>query len=426
MSALKFIHAADLHLGRPFSSLRKSSPQLWEIFLRAGYQAWRCIVEAALDHEVDFVTIAGDLFDRANPTVRALVEFKEGVERLHEAGIPVFLALGNHDPLSEFPDSLLALPGLHIFGPDPHGIVVAHCPGVTVYGASFKESAVKENLAERFQVDPEVEIPLGLLHANVAGVPGHDDYAPCTLEDLKASGMTAWCLGHVHSHQVLSRDPLILYPGTSQGAHINETGPCGCYLVTVTEDRAADAEFLPMAPVQWERVDLDVTGISSPEDLVPEAVSACGGLISDRDTLKALVVRMILTGRRATNTSSALDDLNEFSDLISERLESAGIPIFLESVRDQTSSRIDRDALIGDEGFPAEFFKLAQQAAQDDDLMKDLTDRTLKELAAMPNVRRLEADLNPGILREDPARMVPILDEVVDLVAEMFVENADG
>jgi exonuclease SbcD len=426
MSTATFIHAADLHLGRPFSSLRKSSPRLGEIFLRAGYQAWRLIVEAALERQVDFVTIGGDLFDRANPTVRALVEFKEGVERLNEADIPVFLALGNHDPLSEFPGSLSALPGLHIFGPDPEGITVEKCPGVKVYGASFKESAVTKNLAKRFKVESQTEIPIGLLHANVAGIPGHDNYAPCTLEDLKASGMAVWCLGHVHSHQVVSEDPLIIYPGTSQGAHIKETGPCGCYLVTVSQDRGAGAEFLPIAPVQWEQVDLDITDISSPEDIVSQAVSVCEGLMPDEDKLEALVVRITLSGRPDAGAFAALKEVNEIPDLISERLESQGIPIFVESLLDRTKSKIDLETLIEDQGFLGEFFKLVHQAEKDNKILKDLTDPTLKALLAMPNARRLEPDLNPGFVRDDRSRMIPLLDEAADLVAEMFVENADG
>ena len=51
-----------------------------------------------------------------NPTVHARVAFKNGVERLYDARIPVYLAVGNHDPLKSFPESLRTLPGLHLFG----------------------------------------------------------------------------------------------------------------------------------------------------------------------------------------------------------------------------------------------------------------------------------------------------------------------
>ena len=43
---------------------------------------------------------------------------------------------------------------------------------------------------------------IGLMHTSLAGAPGHDLYAPCTLADLAASGFDYWALGHIHSASV--------------------------------------------------------------------------------------------------------------------------------------------------------------------------------------------------------------------------------
>ena len=217
---------------------------------------------------------------RPNPTVRARVAFKNGLERLYDARIPVYLAVGNHDPLKSFPESLRTLPGLNLFGPNPEGMRFTgreQTDGVMIFGAGFEKAVITDNLVRKFRRDPGLDLAIGVVHTNVAGTSGHENYSPCTLDDLRAAGMDIWCLGHVHSSEVLSQDPLILYPGTSQGAHINESGLRGCHLIVAQAGSAAVAEFIPLAPVCWLKVDLDVTECHSAEDLLDEAVALCSG-----------------------------------------------------------------------------------------------------------------------------------------------------
>ena len=60
-----FIHAADLHLGAPMRGLRALSPEWAERVRAAIGEAYGRVVQAALDRAVDFVLIAGDMFDTA-------------------------------------------------------------------------------------------------------------------------------------------------------------------------------------------------------------------------------------------------------------------------------------------------------------------------------------------------------------------------
>ncbi len=249
MSEIKFIHAADMHLGRQFSGLCQSSPELANLFRRAGYASWNNLICTAIERKVDFVTLAGDVFDSQHATVRARVEFINGIQRLHDSGVSVYMGLGNHDPLRSFPDSLRSLPGLRLFGSGPESIETTQ--GIVIVGASFEKSVVTENLARRFTRDNGSDITIAVLHANVKGYSDHKDYAPCSLNDLLSSGIDIWCLGHVHSARILSTDPLIFYPGTGQGAHAGETGLKGCYLVSVGPGKNAATDFIPTAPVRW-------------------------------------------------------------------------------------------------------------------------------------------------------------------------------
>jgi DNA repair protein SbcD/Mre11 len=428
MGNLRFIHAADIHLGRPFSGLRRSSPELGNLFLQAGYDAWDRIVTTAIDHRVDFLTIAGDVFDAPAPAVRARVAFKNGVERLHDVGIPVYLAVGNHDPLQSFPESLRSLPGLHLFGPNPEGTRLTgeqQTEGVMIFGVGFQKAAITENLVRKFRRDPGLDLAIGVVHTNVAGTSGHENYAPCTLDDLKAAGMDIWCLGHVHSSLVLSQDPLILYPGTSQGAHINESGPRGCHLITAEAGNAAVTKFIPLAPVCWLKVDLDVSDCQSAEDLVDAAESLSANSALEGEGVRALVVRLNLTGQGGPQGLKAIARDPEFFDVLCERLASLSLPVFPESVRDSTRSSTSLASLNDEESFLGDFLGLCRKSFEESGMRESLLGNVHAELLKKLHRRYIPDELDLERLKNNPLAVSPLLGETADLVAQMFLEAED-
>jgi exonuclease SbcD len=426
MAPLRFLHAANLHLGRPFAGLSKSLPDSADRFLRAGYKAWERIVKTALDKRVDFVTLAGDVFDNANPALRPRVAFRDGVSRLHEAGIPVFLTLGNHDPLCDFPDALRSLPGLHLFGPEPEGMTfdAPHVDQqVIIYGASFERAATRENLVRRFQRDAAAEIAIGLVHANVSGMPGHDDYAPCSLEDLRRTGMDLWCMGHVHIATILSEYPLILYAGTSQGAHVNETGSRGCYLITVDGPAEALAKFVPVAPVRWEKLEVDLTDISGEEDLLDTLEHECSKLAPDDEDIDAVVARIHLKGQGGGHVLALAHGASELTEMLGERLARLPVPVFAESIRDATVSTIDLNSLMNEGGLLADFLKLCREAPDDPHVKEEIIGELQSELAKHQYQRYLDPALLPARLNEDPETFAAFLRDVEERVTRMFFEG---
>jgi len=429
MTKLKFIHAADIHLGRPFSGLLRSNPDLGALFRRASVTAWERIVAQALNKKADFLTLAGDVFDSVNPTVHSRIAFRKGVESLRENGIPVFMALGNHDPLATFPHSLISLPGLHVFGPEPSGTwteSVEKTQGVKVYGASFERSVVQANLASRFVRDTGVDLAIGVLHANVAGIGGHRDYAPCVLDDLRTGGMNIWCLGHVHTGGVLCEDPLILYAGTSQGSHAKETGPLGCYLVTVGADGSADAELLPVAPVLWETVELDVTVAEESEEIVDWIESACFELCGRAGTCEALVVRIKLSGNPGARVKGTLDKVDELLDILSEVLPSLPIPVFPESVLDLTGLPMNLKSLRDSDGFGGDFLRVCSSCPADREICSPLLDELRVDLLRKVSPAYLTPEVDPVKLLDDPQALGSLFEEVGTLVSRMLTEGNAG
>lgn len=102
MKQVKFIHAADLHLDSPFKGMEMNvSQSVWERMKQSTFESFERIVDKAIQERVDFVLLAGDLYDAETRSLRAQVFVREQMKRLSQYDIPVFIIHGNHDHLGE-------------------------------------------------------------------------------------------------------------------------------------------------------------------------------------------------------------------------------------------------------------------------------------------------------------------------------------
>lgn len=267
MADFTFLHAADLHLDTPFEGLSRTVPSIAEALRDASLMAFDRLVDRAIEEGVAFVLFAGDIYDGPERGLRAQLRFLRGLERLSQAGIPSFIVHGNHDPVEEGWSAIHSWPtGVHVFGArgvehravEREGRVIA-----TVHGRSFGKRAERKNLARSFRRSEAPGFHVGLLHANVGGQPGHDDYAPCRLEDLRSARLDYWALGHVHTRQILLEGEVwAAYPGNLQGRSFkpSELGGKGATLVHVRGDRVDRLEHLPLAPIRFETISVDASG----------------------------------------------------------------------------------------------------------------------------------------------------------------------
>src|SRR5579863_7136015 len=84
-----FIHVADTHLGNEQYGKRERFNDFSQAF-------WDIMDEAA-QYPVDFVVIAGDLFNKRAIDAMTLIHAIEGLKKLRDKGIPVIAIEGNHD-----------------------------------------------------------------------------------------------------------------------------------------------------------------------------------------------------------------------------------------------------------------------------------------------------------------------------------------
>ena len=152
---LRFLHAADLHLGSPFR-LPHEGP-LPAPFSDATYRAFRRVVSLAVLEKVDAVLLAGDLYNQAERSIAARLQLSQGLWRLHEAGIRSFVVHGNHDPLSADPGGLTLPDSVTVFGgsvsevevPDGRGGVRYRVQGVSYLQAETRGRSLGAVFAAR-------------------------------------------------------------------------------------------------------------------------------------------------------------------------------------------------------------------------------------------------------------------------------------
>ena len=84
---VNFAHISDVHLGgwkqQPMQDL--------------NFQSFKKAISICINRKLDFILIAGDLFDSAYPGIEILKETFAEFKKLKEAKIPCFIIAGSHD-----------------------------------------------------------------------------------------------------------------------------------------------------------------------------------------------------------------------------------------------------------------------------------------------------------------------------------------
>lgn len=363
MKPFRFVHAADLHLDSPFKGLSEVAPSLQSIMREATFRAVQAIVDLCLKREVNFLVIAGDIYDAADRSLRGLVRLRQQFECLAERAIPVFLCHGNHDPLSGWGARFGWPDTVHVFGAggvESKPVLQKGWELARVYGISYDQERVEANLAKDFHRENSAPWAIGLLHTNVGNNPNHLNYAPCEVKDLLNAKMDYWALGHVHTRTILNPEhPVVLYPGNPQGRHRREPGARGCYLVEVSETGQIQYEFVPVDVVRWHEEPVHIEGLRDMEELL----SQCDDRIHELKRVnsgRALIVRWRLEGRSPLHREFTKPGRVE--DIVATLRDKWGTGtafVWTDSLIDGTSRDVDLEALRQEENLLGDFLRLA-------------------------------------------------------------------
>ncbi len=359
-----FIHIADTHLGYEQYGVRER----FNDFSRAFWQ----IAQEAIERRVNFVVIAGDLFNKRSIDAITLTHATEGLQRLHNANIPVIAIEGNHDR-SYYRDSISWLQYLcyqnYLILLNP--IMQEGVPQITpwqrenmlgayvdlldgqlrIYGLPWQGSATARSLegmaqslhAVRAQEDEQgIAYRLLAMHTGIEGIVPRIQGLPTrgTFERLRNS-IDYLALGHVHKPYEF--DGWLYNPGSPEtcGAEEAQWEDRGYYYVEIDteeperiidlskKERTHHAERIKNARRPFLRYDVRVDTLSEPDLLYKRLEDLCrreGPRYAERAEDAAHTAPVVLINLNGTLSfdASALDQAR-----MEEMIRHAFQPIFV-------------------------------------------------------------------------------------------------
>ena len=390
---VRILVTGDLHIGR--RPTRLAHPDRAE--RASAARMWQAIIDRAIAEKVDAVLLSGDVVDHDNRFYEATGPLERGMRRLAEATIPTFAVAGNHD-WDVFPRILnqLETGRFQFLGRDGQwqaGILQRDGevkPVLRIVGWSFPARHVQRSPLTGFNIEADPEIPtVGLLHTDVDGT--SSDYAPVDLSALQACDLDLWVLGHVHKPQYWDSQTgaKVLYPGSPQALNPGESGVHGPWLISLEGAGRVECRQLPMSRVRYDRCEVDVSEIDTPESFETRVNETLMGFLRDispeEELLEVLSLRMDFVG--ATPLCTQIDKLAEsICDL--ERSHGKVIGR-IDKWTNQTRPAINLDELVRRKdptGLLARTLVALEQEEPDPSLEKMIRDATtrLKEVYQAP------------------------------------------
>ncbi|EBF5151275.1 exonuclease SbcCD subunit D [Listeria monocytogenes] len=254
MKEIQFLHMADLHLDSPFIGLSTLPQPLFSAIQESTFQSLERITTVAIKEAVDFVLIAGDIYDSEDQSVRAQARFAKEMKRLEAANIPVFMIHGNHDFIEKHKEKLALPSNVHVFSEQVEIMSHKTATGVSVniYGFSYNERHIRSSRVGEYKIQGDADFHIALLHGSeVSSSEEHDVYAPFRVQEISRKGFDYWALGHIHKRQLLAESPSIYYPGNIQGRNRKESGEKGASIITLSE-ASTTIDFIGTSPIIWE------------------------------------------------------------------------------------------------------------------------------------------------------------------------------
>ncbi len=393
---MRFIHAADIHLDSPLNGL-SSYPDAPAAQLRnATRDAFTALVDRAVEESIDFLVIAGDLYDGTWRDYNTGIFFCKEMGRLKRAGIPVFLLFGNHDAESAMTRKLDLPDNVSCFSANKPETFLIEKLAVALHGHSFKQKETSANLAAHYPAALSGHFNIGVLHTALQGYAAHANYAPCTVDELHAKGYQYWALGHVHEFDQWAGISTIVFPGNLQGRNVRECGRRGAVMVTVDEAGAANVVRIFIDVLRWEHLQVDASDCETLVDVTRCIGGALEKLI-DVDGHVPRAVRVTVSGRTKAHGHLFGLEGQLRSEVLAQIASIGNDRLWLEKIRIQTEPIFDRAHTHERMDAFADLQEILSAAAVDPEFIK-----------------QLQAELTPFATRAplDLLRLLPLLEQI--------------
>ncbi len=417
------LHAADIHLDSPMVGLDAYEGCPREALRSATRRALENLVRCALDERAAMLLIAGDLYDGDWKDHQTGLYFASQMRRLAEASIPVVMLRGNHDAASEITKRVHLPPNVRELSVDAPETIVFEQLGVAVHGRGFPERDVREDYARTYPEPLRGYFNIGLLHTALHGRPGHELYAPTTLNVLVNRGYDYWALGHVHQTEVVHTDPHVVFPGNLQGRHIQETGPKGAFALTIEDGRLIQAKHRTFDHVRYADCVLEAQPDDAWDDVIDRVRDTLMGPIA-RAEGRLLAARIRVVGSPRCHRKIIREKDAFIAEVRSVAGEVGQDRVWLGDVRVETRAPFDFESSAATNDPLSHLLKAVTAARTDPAVLSALT-ADLADLASkLPKGLRDDPEFR---FLDDPDALGPVLDDVKEiLVSRLMPPGEDG
>lgn len=298
---IKILHTADIHIG--VENYGSFNPQTAlntrvEDFLRS----FDIIINHAIDNNFDLVIFAGDAFKVQSPNATHQREFAKRINKLSENNIPTILLAGNHDITSKYSEatsmdvySALKIKDIHVIEKPQflkietkngliqivaipyllksHFLTSDKNKGKTMEDVEKDLATGLDVVVNRYIANSDLNSPLiGIFHLGIDSAVlgserelmiGKGFTVPLSVVAKKEFDYVA--LGHIHKHQILSKEPPVIYPGSIERVDFGEENDDKGFIIIDLEKNNVNYEFIKLPAREFITINIDLTNINDDE-----------------------------------------------------------------------------------------------------------------------------------------------------------------
>jgi len=307
---VRFAHFADCHLG----GWRQEELQ------KLNFESFRIAIDKIIDKKVDFLLIAGDLFDSAYPPIEILKETFGQFKRIKDADIPVFIIAGSHDFSASGKTFLEVLEksgfckNVENYETQEDGRIKLKpflYKHIAIFGYSGKKSGMEIGDLKNIYLDSVYPFTILMLHTTIKDVVGNIPMESIEKEKLPLANYYAF--GHIH--QVFKKEEansMFIYPGPIFPNNFQELADLnyGSFEIVCAEN----------GKIKTENIKLNIREIISCEIFLENGLTATEKIISEMDKLN-LKDKILLLKLKGILKQGKTGDIrfNEIEDFVKKK-----------------------------------------------------------------------------------------------------------
>ena len=258
---MKFVHIADMHFDSPFKNLA-DKPGLGDMMRMEQRRAFKKVIEYIQENDIPYLFIAGDLYEQKYIR-KSTIEYINNLFK-EIPNTKIFISPGNHDPYikNSYYNQFTWSDNVKIFTNEAEKVETLDAD---IYGCGFDDFYCQKTRINDFIIDNKEKINILIIHGSLnASETLEKNYNPMTKNAIEEKGLDYVALGHIHKREDSSN---IVYPGSTVPQGFDELDGHGMIVGELEKDNLK-LEFIKVAEIEFEEIELDCTEIISQEELI--------------------------------------------------------------------------------------------------------------------------------------------------------------